>query len=151
MDALTVRRTPLHTVTFAHYRGADVARAVDSLLDWDGSGYLRGLAAGRLHDRLHLVTASRDGLLVGYLVVDATDGRMRMVNEHIVPGADPGSDIARGLTQLAVDVTASPWGDIEVPRASITVAHLLRDGWHPLPDGNRRPGATIILSGAGVA
>lgn len=151
MDALTVRRSPLHTVTFAHHRGADVTRAVESLLDWDDSGVLRDLATVRPHDRLHLVTAARDGLLVGYLVVDAAGGRMRIVAEHIVPGADPTADIARDLTELAVDVAASPWGDVEVPRASLTVAHLLRDGWHPLADGGLRPGPTITLSGAGVA
>lgn len=151
MDALTVRRTPLHAVTFAHYAGADITRVVPSLLDWDVSGYLAGLAPADLHERLHLVTAARDGLLVGYLVVDARDGRMRIVDEHLVPGADPTSDIARDLTELAVDVAASPWGDVEVPRTSVTVAHLLRDGWHPIPDGARRPGPTITMSGAGVA
>jgi hypothetical protein len=76
---------------------------------------------------------------------------MRIVEEHLAAGADPESDIARELTGLAVDVAASPWGDVEVPRTSTTVAHLLREGWHPVPDGGRRPGPTITLSGAGVA
>jgi len=148
MDALTVRRSPLHTVTYAHYRGADIAKVLPSLEAWDDSGYLRGLSR---HDRLHLVTAAREGLLVGYLVVDARDGLMRIVDEHLVAGADPTSEIARDLTELAVDVAASPWGDVEVARTSITVPHLLRNGWHPIPDGARRPGPTITMSGAGVA
>lgn len=148
MDALTVRRSPLHTVTYAHYRGADIAKVLPSLETWDDSGYLRGLSR---HDRLHLVTAAREGLLVGYLVVDARDGLMRIVDEHLVAGADPTSEIARDLTELAVDVAASPWGDVEVARTSITVPHLLRNGWHPISDGARRPGPTITMSGAGVA
>ncbi len=75
------------------------------------------------------------------------------------PAPDQGTDTtlavssaaARDLTESAVDVAATPWGDVEVPRTSVTVAHLLRDGWHPIPDGARRPGPTITMSGAGVA
>lgn len=146
MDDLSVRRSPLHTVTYAHRRGVDIAAVLPSLRDWDDSGQLSDL-----HDRLHLVTAACDGLLVGYVAVDARDGLIRIVAEHVVPGADPTSEVARALTRLAVDVASSPWGDVEVGRASLTVPHLLRDGWHPIADGTRRPGPTITMSGAGVA
>ncbi|QGF23541.1 hypothetical protein [Raineyella fluvialis] len=145
MEALSVHRS------YAHYRGADIATVIPSLLDWDDTGYLRSLDPSALHDRLHLVTAARDGLLVGYLVVDAAGGLMRIVDEHLVVGADPSGELARDLTEFGVDVAASPWGDVEVARTSVAVPHLLRDGWHPLADGARRPGPTITMSGAGAA
>ncbi len=137
-------------VSFSHYRGAEILGVVDSVDQWDESGLLARLDRRSAHRRLHLVTAARSGLLVGYLLVDASDGLIRIVDEHLVGHADEDGRIAARLTDLAIDVAASPWGDVRVARTSLTLPHLLREGWHPVPDGSRRPEHDLTLSGAGV-
>ena len=110
---------------------------------------LSWVADGRSLDRLHIVIASRTALVIGFVIVDAAGGLMRIRDTFVVPQVTDRPVVLGALVEAGLDAAESAWGDVEIRFRDEAVSHLLKTGWQPI-EGAQEEG-TITLSGIGVA